>query len=213
MLPDLTALSLAPLAAALALLTLLTPAEGPLRAAGKGASTLALALLAALNAAPLLALALVAAALGDIALAFRGSRPFLAGMAAFGLAHIGFIALFAGAGADPAILAIPVRAFAAIALVALALWLGRAFARQAGPLCLPVIGYVAIIAAMGLAALALPPMPALPLILAGAALFVLSDALIGQQTFLDRRWTGQGVAIWLTYHAALQALTLGLLAV
>lgn len=145
----------------------------------------------------LLALALALSALGDLALSRDGDNPFRLGLGAFLLAHLAYVALFLG---PVTLLALwQVTAMILIVLVAGAalsiLWSGL------GAMRIPVIAYVIVIAAMAAAAvLRGGPAP----LLAGAALFMLSDLVLGAEAFrlpaTTRRWSAP--VIWITYYGA-----------
>ncbi len=158
----------------------------------------ALAALTAGAALPLTA-ALALSALGDLALSRPGRRAFLAGMIAFALAHLAYVALMAGAGAAPPPAALPALALALAALSTEA-WLTP----HTGALKWPVRLYVLVILAMGLTALSLPPGHGMAL--AAALLFMLSDAILAAETFVLREnhparpWLAR--AVWITYIAA-----------
>jgi len=175
-----------------------------MRAVVKCGAVGAMVPLAALNGVPLLALALAFSTWGDFALARPGDRWFLAGMVGFGAAHVLYAATFVSWGALGGLTGGTL--LAVMLLVAVALWLGHRFSARAGALQWPVRIYVGLIAAMGTAALGLPP----GLIPLGALLFILSDALIGQQMFLNRFWRGQDIAIWSSYYIAQACLLIGI---
>ncbi|MBO6638586.1 MAG: lysoplasmalogenase [Roseitalea sp.] len=157
----------------------------------------------------LLVAALILCALGDLLLAF--ARPatddhdsadpaFLAGLVAFLTGHIAYIALFLTLS-GPSVSGLSL--IIALAIVATALIMARLLWRQAGALRWPVMAYVAAIATMGLASLATGSW----LLVAGAALFVMSDAILGTEKFIvaphDRRKRAvTGPAIWVLYIAA-----------
>ncbi|NJR13755.1 MAG: hypothetical protein HC779_05620 [Phyllobacteriaceae bacterium] len=113
--------------------------------------------------------------MGDAALAQDDDTAFLLGLGAFLLAHIAYAVLFFGLGG-------PVQAtdwpgFTAVGLFALGV--GTLMVRRAGPLALPVAAYVLAIAAMGMGAVMFGGW-----VLAGAALFMASDALLGLDRFV-----------------------------
>ena len=164
-----------------------------LRSAVKTLAVGALAVAAAYGGAPvLLVVALSLGAAGDFLL----SRPlgFLAGLVAFALAHLIYLALILG---GPMVSA-PGRIVAAVVLLALVVGLGPRLFRNAGPLRGPVAAYVGVIAAMGLAAV----FHADPRVGLAAGLFIASDALLGAQLFLGlgRAWVGP--ALWTLYWLA-----------
>ncbi|GIL02523.1 MAG: hypothetical protein BroJett030_24220 [Alphaproteobacteria bacterium] len=172
----------------------------PVRALVK---TLPVALLAAaawLAETPaFLVAALVLSALGDFCLAFRGERFFLAGLAAFLLAHLAYVRLFF-AEQDPLWTAGPAFLAATVAVVALAVGVFRLLRPRLGALRWPVAAYTGAIAAMAIAALARGPDP---LLLAGVALFFASDMALAFETFpadgkaAAPRWRGH--FIWYAY--------------
>lgn len=186
--------------------------DGLGRAVVKASAVAALAGISAVHGPGWLTFALALSAFGDFALNRPGERWFLVGMAAFGAAHLGFMALFLSLGAFGEASWIWLRVGLGLVLASVALMLGRRYAAQAGALRVPVMVYVGLIACMGFAALALPLSIASLILLAGALLFILSDALIGQQRFLERVWRGQDLAIWVSYYAAQVLLSLGALA-
>lgn len=149
---------------------------------------------AALNAPIWVVAGLGLGALGDFFLSRPGTRAFLAGMAAFAAGHLAYTVYFIGLAGAAAPYAVPL----ALALIALAasteLWL----APHTGALRWPVRGYVAVITAMGIAALG----QSAPLVLAGAGLFILSDVLLALALFVfptaSKRWI-LAVTLWVAY--------------
>ena len=183
-----------------------------LRSGVKGLAVAPLAILALTQGAGLLALALILCSLGDVILSRPGERAFLGGLIAFALGHLAWITvIFAVAGPSVEVLLSPLRLLLLIALLALAVILARLMLPRAGDLQLPVTGYIAIIMLMGTTALAAPGQ----LFLAGAVLFVASDALLGLQTFVLEKGTGRerlaNALIWPLYWGAIVLLTLGAL--
>lgn len=194
-----TALLLA-LSAGAALVYGLVFLRAPASAARSVAKTLpiaALAALAAVDGAPwLLVLALALSAVGDLALSRDGERAFIAGLAAFLLAHVAYVPLFAGVGGPLA----GWRLSAAGGALVYAVVVGRWLWPHLGPMRAPVAVYMLAIVAMGLAALTAPA--ALWPIIAGAALFIASDTVLAAETFVfaskPRRWTAP--VVWTTYY-------------
>ena len=177
------------------------PGEGFVRAIVKTLAVGGLAIISAVNGVPWLAIALAFCAFGDFALARAGERWFLAGMLGFGIGHVLYALLFLQWASDITLL----RGLCAIALLAVAVILGRAYSARAGDLAWPVRIYVALIACMGLAAISLPA----SVVIVGAGLFMLSDAIIGQQKFLNQTWPGQDAVIWITYYVGQLLILLG----
>ncbi|HEU0222928.1 MAG TPA: lysoplasmalogenase family protein [Paracoccaceae bacterium] len=155
------------------------------------------------GAPPFLVAALAFGAAGDAALAQAGRNAFLLGLAAFLAEHLCLLQLFLAEGGGAAALT-GWRLFAALVLVAFAafytLWLWP----YLGPLRGPALAYLAVLTAMGVAALTLPAerWPAI----VGAWLFLESDSALAFETFVlpkdhpARRATGH--AAWWTYCGA-----------
>mgnify|MGYP000612506074 CR=1 FL=1 len=129
-------------------------------------------------------------AAGDLALELGAFAP---GLGAFLLAHLCYIAAFAARprfSAGGMLLALGVLAFAA--------GLGRLLLPETGALAPAVLAYLAVITAMALVATFCG---AGPWAVAGAVAFVLSDALIAVNRFLEPV-PGARHAIMLLYYAA-----------
>lgn len=154
----------------------------------------------------LIPLGLAMGALGDLLLALRGERVFLAGVAAFGLGHLaysgGFLMRSAEIGFDGIMIG------EAVVLVGLLGLLGSTevwLAPRTGAFRGPVRGYVALIGVMGLAALVLPAQAGQGLLRLGAALFIASDLMLALQLFVVRdagARRGLALALWPAYWAA-----------
>lgn len=152
-----------------------TPGHGWTRSAVKTGSTALLALAGLVAGAPgWITAGLALGALGDFALSRPGERAFLAGMVAFALGNLAYVAHLVP-------LAQHLPLIPALAMLALALSTERWLSPHTGALRWPVRGYLVIITAMMLAALALPAQARL--LQAGAALFVASDLLLAIHTF------------------------------
>lgn len=153
----------------------------------------------------LVPLGLALGALGDLFLALKGERFFLAGVGAFGLGHLayagGFLLRSGELGFDG------VSVGEGVVLVVLAgllvsteFWL----APRTGDLRWPVRGYVVLIGLMGVAAVLLPAAPGQGVLRWGAAMFILSDLMLAVQLFVTR---DQGIrrrlalALWPAYWA------------
>ena len=174
----------------------------------------ALALVAKDASAPMaLIVALVLSALGDFLLSHKGERPFLAGLAAFLAAHIAYVWLFLGAaGSGAFILPSEVWRMAAAILIAVhAITMARLLAHSVkASMRLPVLAYVLVIAAMGIAG----ALHAAPQVFAGVVLFIASDTLLATQRFLvpdnSARKALLKRAVWVTYIAAQMLILLGI---
>jgi uncharacterized membrane protein YhhN len=170
-----------------------------------------LAVLGAMAGAPgMIVAGLALGSLGDLALSRPGRPAFLAGMAAFALGHLAYVAAFWGSviWGQFSWAAVPFLAL----VVSTEVWL----APQTGALRWPVRGYVAVIAALGLAALHLPP--GMGMVQAGVTLFVLSDALLALELFvLPARGAPVPrvllLTVWAAYWGGQALILLGSLAV
>ncbi|WP_433385281.1 lysoplasmalogenase [Micromonospora sp. KLBMP9576] len=141
------------------------------------------------------AVGLVFATGGDIALLLSGDTAFLVGMGCFLVTQIAFLAAFLRHRRPPAAGLIIYLALWAVAN--LLLW------RALGPLRLPVLGYSLALSLMAAAANGVSRRVAL-----GGGLFLLSDLLIGLDA-VDLRIPGHGLAVMITYIAALLLITTG----
>lgn len=201
-------------AAALLYLFLLDAQPSLFRTIGKTLAVAFLAVLAIVQGGPLLlAAALGLSALGDAFLTREGDKAFLAGLGSFLAAHLVYIALFWLFGGSFDILtAQPWRAGIAIAMAVFALVMLARLLRVVAPdMRLPIVAYVIAIVAMGVAALTLDNV----FVIAGAVLFIASDAILAAEKFLmaslsPRRGPAR-IAVWLLYYAAQVLITLGFL--
>ncbi|MFR9776560.1 lysoplasmalogenase [Micromonospora sp. MS34] len=141
------------------------------------------------------AVGLVFATAGDVALLVPGRTAFLVGMGCFLGTQVGFATAFLRRGrpAPPAVAGYLVTWAAANAL----LW------GALGPLRLPVLGYSLALSLMAAAATGVSARTA-----AGGALFLVSDLLIGVGAARGDL-PGQGLLVMTTYVAALLLITTG----
>jgi uncharacterized membrane protein YhhN len=116
--------------------------------------------------------ALLCSAAGDLLLLAEGRRSFLAGVAAFLLAHVAYSAAFAPAARISPFLAVILAAAGA----AVVRWLWP----RLGDMRLPVLAYAAAISVMLLLALGVSS----PLVRWGALLFYLSDLAVARDRFV-----------------------------
>ncbi len=175
---------------------------------------------------PLMALGLVCGALGDFALARRGERAFLAGMAAFATGHLVYAAALWRRGHDilqtesgpgtgiaaisGAVTPVQIAALGTLALLVLSteLWLRP----RTGSLRWPVRGYVMVIGAMAAVTILLPGRSDASLLRLGVALFVLSDLLLALRLFVvvGPRWKlALSLLVWPSYWLAQMLIMLG----
>ncbi len=134
--------------------------------------------------------------LGDVLLIFQTNpRAFLAGLVAFLFAHLLYIAAFAHVQSwSDALIPASDEAIRAIGLALAAGAVYWIMSPGLGKMRLPVIGYIVVISIMAHRALAVSivypgrVLPGSTLIVAGAFLFYLSDAILGINKF---RFDGQ----------------------
>jgi uncharacterized membrane protein YhhN len=208
---SLTAISLA---VSIAYLGIVNGSAGPLRTTVKTAAVAILTFLpltylsipgAGATALVILALALGLSALGDFLLALKDqTRFFVAGLGAFLLAHVAYVATCLPLATMPSGGALTTIIFAILAAGALLTVLNP----KLGRLRWPVHAYFAVIMMMVATALSIAEAPWF--LGAGAVTFALSDSLIA-----IRRFQGplpyNNEAVWITYIAAQFMLTAGLL--
>ncbi len=143
---------------------------------------------------------------GDVALLGEGTKPFLAGAGSFGVGHLAYVAGFLRRRSHE-----PVREDASVKVIAgswaltaplMALLAGRQKRELGGP----VLGYATLLAAMAAAASHLDPtVPASArrLTATGAALFMVSDSLLGFRKFAMKNPPAElETAVMATYTAA-----------
>jgi len=138
---------------------------------------------------------------GDVALMGTSERQFLAGVGSFFGAHLAYVAAFRALGAGSPTASGPGRAVLALSALlvpANAVLAGRRDARFG----VPVGVYGLVLTAMAASAAVLPDAAGRGRIQAGAALFLLSDSLIGAQQFLrDEPAPALESAVMATYTA------------
>jgi len=188
------------LALALAYLPLAAASNTWPRSALKTAPLLAFALASqAVDAPPLFTAALLFSAAGDFALSRQGRAAFLYGLAAFALAHLLYVLVFTGLSQRPPWEAFALSPILAAVLVGFGLSAELWLTPHVGRLAWPVRIYVALIVAMGLAALAQP----LGLLAVGAGLFIASDCVLALRMFRmnagDPRRRAASWAVWVLY--------------
>jgi len=151
----------------------------------KTASVAVLAIAALLLSASIwLVLGLLLCAVGDFFLSREGDTAFMGGVGAFALGHLAYVVLFLGHSSSDLsqIWVLPglglVAAFGVLgAMMVLVL------APRAGDLKIPVLLYIPIILAMGIAATSLTS-PALLWVLPAALAFMTSDVILAFETFV-----------------------------
>ncbi len=152
-----------------------------------------------------LLLALALCLVGDVMLLGDGPSRFVAGLAAFLLGHLAYVAAFVTSG-----LAAPQLAAVGVVVLVTALVLGRGIlpgARVDGGagLALAVAAYMAVIGAMVVTGWATGRL----VVGLGASAFVASDTVLALGRFVgEHRWTR--IVVMVTYHLAQVLLVVGL---
>ncbi len=184
--PSVTGLSIAAAVCALGYLTICARPPSELRSLMKTAAVMLLAISAGVNGANwMLVAALALCAVGDWMLSRDGDGAFMAGVGAFAAGHLVYVVLFiTHLMAEPARWSEMPQPLFIFALLALGVGMAWLLMPRAGDLQGPVLGYIPIILAMGLAALVLPPEGALRYALPAALLFILSDMVLASEKFL-----------------------------
>lgn len=182
------------------------------RSAIKTASILLLAMLSGVRGGPfLLTAGLLLSSLGDAFLSRNGERAFMGGLASFLVAHLCYIALFSLAGGGYGLLLVDLwRTVVAVLMAGSMLAIMIVLLPRVGPsLRGPVLAYGVAILMMGLSALTLDNY----WILAGAILFMASDAILAAERFLTSGVSpnrlAMRIAVWMAYYAAQLTITLG----
>ncbi len=138
--------------------------------------------------------------LGDVLLIFKGSRPaFMFGIAAFLMAHLGYVMLFRMRGIDLTAFLVAGAAFTVVALF-IWLWLSP---HVHGGMRIAVAAYIGVITLMVACAVgtafAVPDGAFLPL--AAAFLFWLSDITVARQRFVQRSFWNRAIGLPLYFTA------------
>lgn len=176
----------------------------------KTTSTAALALAGwAMGAPGWIVAGLALGSAGDFALSRPGQRWFLAGIGAFALGHLAYVAAFLGgfgAVSTPGPMGWAIIAALLGLVLSTEVWL----APHTGALRWPVRGYGLVIGAMAVAALLLPPGAGQGAMRAGAAMFLASDLILAVRMFRLNDQSAQemaGCILWPLYWGG-QALIL-----
>ncbi len=141
--------------------------------------------------------ALVFSLVGDVLLMLPGEHWFVFGLGAFLVAHVAYVVAFWLDGVTAGALAVGLIVVAA-AVATLGRRIVGAVRHSADPeLVGPVAGYIAVISVMVASAIGTRQ----PLVVAGAALFYVSDALIAWTRFIRDHRHGR-LAVMVTYHLA-----------
>lgn len=156
----------------------------------------------------ILLLALTASVLGDVLLALPGENSFLRGLLAFFVAHIFYVGLFIKnrhefEDISGTRLQISGLIIAAAGIGAFLLYQGNL-----ASMLIPVMAYTTVLTLMTVSAL-FSRFP-IRLVGTGAVLFLISDSILGAQTFLDVN-LGGSISVWVTYYLGQLFLALGVM--
>lgn len=137
-----------------------------------------------IGAPVLLVAALSFCAIGDFWLSRDGERAFLVGLISFAIGHVFYVSLFfSAAGETPVFMLEMPWIIAVAALIATGAFMARILWLATGALRIPVMGYIAIIITMGIAAIS-TTQNGLNIAMFGAGLFILSDMILSTELFL-----------------------------
>lgn len=190
--------------------------RGPswLKSIVKTMSVLLLAVVVIMSGGPLwLTVALTLCAVGDYFLSRGSEITFMAGVGAFGAGHLAYVAAFlTHDAADPG--RIGEHALWVAALVVFGIAMAGLLFSRAGSLRFAVLGYIPVIMSMALAALALPAIGPLALVLPAALSFLVSDTVLSLEEFVvplgHRLHRLTPFVVWPTYWLAQLGFLIGL---
>ena len=157
-------------------------------------------------------MALLFSLAGDISLALPFAESFITGLSCFFLAHLSYAACFANLNRHKPkalssdIISPNVKWLISLTIVSFTAVMAGHILPASGSLFYPVVAYISVITLMGLTAVWSAQTK---LIVTGALLFVISDAILAQSVFktplpLSTFW------VMTTYYAAQYCLTMGL---
>ncbi len=167
------------------------------------------------NAPFWLTLALAACAIGDYYLSRDGATAFIKGVGAFAIGHLFYIALFlTDPLSEPSLITTNSRIATLSVLIILSVLMMGILWLYAGQLRHAVLGYIVIIASMGIAAATLPWQSYYNIVMLGVMFFTLSDLILSMQMFLMSKagWVGKSAPflVWSLYWLAQLLITAGL---
>lgn len=156
----------------------------------------------------LLLLALTASVLGDVLLALPGEDSFLRGLLAFFVAHVFYVGLFVKNRLPLEDVSSARLQVSGLILAAAGIGVFLLSTGNLGSMLIPVIAYSCVLTLMTITAL-LSQLP-IKLVGTGAVLFLISDSVLGAQTFLDVN-LGGGLSVWIPYYLGQLFLALGIM--
>ncbi len=141
---------------------------------------------------------------GDVAL-MPAVDKFVVGLGSFLLGHLVFVVMFVILGLDRWWLGLVAAAIAVVVITVLGRRIVAGAVAKAPEYAMPVRAYLVVISAMAIVGWS----TGRPAAIAGSALFLVSDSILGWEIFVGKkRW--MPVAIMVTYHGALAGLALSL---
>lgn len=153
-----------------------------------------------------LAVALAGSWVGDVVLLSRSDAGLLGGVGSFAVAHVAYLTAIRRRYPTPPDATVTAAAGVVLAATGTVLWRRLDTDDQRG-LRLPVLGYAALVIAMGATAVRGGLHHGDRALAAGGALFVLSDTLVAASVFGERRNRTREAAVMVTYAAAQALLT------
>ncbi len=156
----------------------------------------------------LLLLALTASVLGDVLLAIPAENSFLRGLLAFFIAHVFYVGLFLKNRLPFEDVSNIRMQISALIIAAAGIGVFLLYSGNLGSMLIPVIAYSAVLTLMTVSAL-LSRFPS-KLVGTGAILFLISDSILGAQTFLNVN-LGGSLSVWIPYFLGQLFLALGVM--
>ena len=156
----------------------------------------------------LLLLALTASVLGDVLLAIPAENSFLHGLLAFFIAHVFYVGLFLKNRLPIENVSNSRMQISALVVAAAGVGVFMLYGGNLGSMLIPVIAYSVVLTLMATSAM-FSRFP-VKLVGTGAILFLISDSILGAQTFLDVN-LGGSLSVWVTYYLGQLFLALGVM--
>lgn len=150
--------------------------------------------------------ALLLGALGDAFLLVDTPGRFRAGLAAFLIGHLAYLGCFVAVGLQPRGWSWLGLGVLAVTLVVTRSVIAATYRLEGLALAVPVTAYMVVIGAMLVTAW----LTGVPLIAAGATLFVVSDAMLGLNRFV-RPWRWADLMVIVSYHLGQALIVAGML--
>jgi len=156
----------------------------------------------------ILLLALTASVLGDVLLALPGENSFLRGLLAFFVAHIFYVGLFIKNRLEFEDVSSTRIQISGLVIAAAGIGAFLLYQSNLDSMLIPVMAYTTVLTLMTVSAL-FSRFP-IKLVGTGAVLFLISDSILGAQTFLDVN-LGGSISVWVSYYLGQLFLALGVM--